>query len=229
VRGRAHSSYPFLTLKERDVETGLDYFSARYYSSDQGRFTSPDELASLSNPLIHANTQDPQTLNKYQYVNNSPLSATDPDGHCSDNQPCPNTSLQPSGLPETKFQETVGNVVIDVVASAGKTAANIGIGINNVSNYFLNGDNPQNSIQRYESSSKTQYIAMHALEVLTVVAPLLGGFGPATTLTASTRQTTVAADSEHGGACFDFEAWTFLQPSLFRHVAHRGVLAKVRK
>lgn len=32
------------TLKERDNETGLDYFLARYYSSTQGRFTSPDEF-----------------------------------------------------------------------------------------------------------------------------------------------------------------------------------------
>jgi RHS repeat-associated protein len=30
------------TSKERDAETGLDYFGARYFSSDQGRFTSPD-------------------------------------------------------------------------------------------------------------------------------------------------------------------------------------------
>jgi RHS repeat-associated protein len=27
------------TLKERDAETGLDYFNARYYASLQGRFT----------------------------------------------------------------------------------------------------------------------------------------------------------------------------------------------
>jgi RHS repeat-associated protein len=30
------------TGKERDTETGLDYFGARYMSSAQGRFTSPD-------------------------------------------------------------------------------------------------------------------------------------------------------------------------------------------
>ena len=30
------------TGKERDQETGLDYFGARYYSSALGRFTSPD-------------------------------------------------------------------------------------------------------------------------------------------------------------------------------------------
>ena len=30
------------TGKERDGETGLDYFGARYFSGAQGRFTSPD-------------------------------------------------------------------------------------------------------------------------------------------------------------------------------------------
>jgi len=30
--------------KERDAETGLDYFGARYYSAAQGRFVSPDPL-----------------------------------------------------------------------------------------------------------------------------------------------------------------------------------------
>ena len=30
------------TGKERDAETGLDYFGARYMSSAQGRWTSPD-------------------------------------------------------------------------------------------------------------------------------------------------------------------------------------------
>src|SRR6185437_11060628 len=32
------------TEKERDVETGLDYFGARYYQSIQGCFTSVDPL-----------------------------------------------------------------------------------------------------------------------------------------------------------------------------------------
>jgi RHS repeat-associated protein len=36
--------YPFLTQKERDIETGLDYFGARYYASTQGRFTSVDDF-----------------------------------------------------------------------------------------------------------------------------------------------------------------------------------------
>ena len=38
------------TAKERDVETGLDYFGARYYASAQGRFTGTDSAS--PNPLI---------------------------------------------------------------------------------------------------------------------------------------------------------------------------------
>jgi len=60
------------TGKERDQETGLDYFGARYYDSALGRFTSPDPLG--------GSLLDPQTLNKYAYVRNNPLALTDPTG-----------------------------------------------------------------------------------------------------------------------------------------------------
>ena len=62
------------TLKERDNETGLDYFLARYYSSVQGRFTSPDPT------LLSVNGFNPQTWNRYTYVLNNPLAFIDPDG-----------------------------------------------------------------------------------------------------------------------------------------------------
>src|SRR5215217_1939035 len=62
------------TSKERDVETGLDYFEARYYSSSQGRFTSPDE------PLVGQDASDRQTWNLYSYTSNSPLNRVDADG-----------------------------------------------------------------------------------------------------------------------------------------------------
>ncbi len=32
------------TGKERDAESGLDYFGARYYGSNMGRFMSPDPI-----------------------------------------------------------------------------------------------------------------------------------------------------------------------------------------
>jgi RHS repeat-associated protein len=77
---RASFDYPFLTLKERDVETGLDYFLARYYSSAHGRFSSadPDNAQGKSNP------GDPQGWNAYLYVCNNPLTRTDPDGRLMD-------------------------------------------------------------------------------------------------------------------------------------------------
>jgi RHS repeat-associated protein len=69
------------TGKERDAETGLDFFGARYLSSAQGRFTSPDWSATPQ-PIPYADLSDPQTLNLYTYVRNNPLAHPDLDGHC---------------------------------------------------------------------------------------------------------------------------------------------------
>ena len=72
-------NYKF-TGKERDVESQLDNFGARYYASTTGRFMSPDwALKPVSVP--YAKFGDPQTLNLYTYVQNSPLNRIDADGH----------------------------------------------------------------------------------------------------------------------------------------------------
>ena len=68
------------TGKERDSETGLDYFGARYFSAAQGRFTSAD-WAAKPEAVPYANLEDPQTLNLYGYVRNNPLAKSDKDGH----------------------------------------------------------------------------------------------------------------------------------------------------
>ncbi len=68
------------TGKERDAESGNDYFGARYYASTMGRFMSPDWSASPSG-VPYADLRDPQSLNLYEYVRNNPLSRTDPNGH----------------------------------------------------------------------------------------------------------------------------------------------------
>ena len=74
------------TGKERDSESGNDYFGARYYGSWMGRFMSPDYNEAGSAPVPYADFTNPQSLNLYAYVNNNPLTTTDADGHgCFDN------------------------------------------------------------------------------------------------------------------------------------------------
>lgn len=60
--------------KERDIETGLDYFGTRYYSSVTGRFTSPDA------PLVDQIPENPQSWNLYSYTRNNPVRAADQNG-----------------------------------------------------------------------------------------------------------------------------------------------------
>lgn len=62
------------TSKERDSETGLDYFGSRYYSSPQGRFISADDFTN------DARVSEPQSWNPYAYVGNNPLRFVDPTG-----------------------------------------------------------------------------------------------------------------------------------------------------
>lgn len=68
---------PKFTGHLRDCETGLDFFGARYLSSAQGRFTSPDV------PFADQHPEDPQSWSLYSYVRNNPLKYVDPTGNCS--------------------------------------------------------------------------------------------------------------------------------------------------
>jgi RHS repeat-associated protein len=63
------------TGKERDPETGLDYFGARYYGSRVARFTAVDPVLN-----IPASLTDPQRWNRYAYGLNNPLKLVDLDG-----------------------------------------------------------------------------------------------------------------------------------------------------
>jgi RHS repeat-associated protein len=62
------------TGKERDTETGLDYFGSRYDASSLGRFMTPDK------PFNDQSAGDPQSWNLYSYVRNNPLRFNDPTG-----------------------------------------------------------------------------------------------------------------------------------------------------
>jgi RHS repeat-associated protein len=60
--------------KERDRESDLSYFGARYYSGIQGRFVTPDDIYN------DTDVTDPASWNRYVYVRNNPPTLIDPDG-----------------------------------------------------------------------------------------------------------------------------------------------------
>ena len=89
--GLSDSTRQKFTSKERDTESGLDYFLARYYSSAQGRFTNVDPFDAALSRQADANRNraeeeflkylnQPQHWNRYPYVLNNPLRYVDENG-----------------------------------------------------------------------------------------------------------------------------------------------------
>jgi RHS repeat-associated protein len=128
------------TGKERDAETGLDYFGARYFSGPEGRFTSPDK------PFAGQNPSNPQSWNLYSYGLNSPLRYIDPTGRdpeaadpsdngsdCGKNMKDCGPQIRP--LPQTTLGQTqdriigagqgVANTLLDLAHLLGAPEANI--------------------------------------------------------------------------------------------------------
>ncbi len=79
----AVQNYKF-TGKERDMESGLDYFGKRFHASSLGRFMSVDPhdiLADAKKPdKVRTELLDPQSWNRYAYVTNNPLKYADWEG-----------------------------------------------------------------------------------------------------------------------------------------------------
>ncbi|HLD06793.1 MAG TPA: RHS repeat-associated core domain-containing protein [Candidatus Nanoarchaeia archaeon] len=59
--------------KELDRDTELNYYGARYYTADFGRFTTPD--------TVKGKLVNPQSLNLYTYTLNNPMKYVDPSGN----------------------------------------------------------------------------------------------------------------------------------------------------
>jgi RHS repeat-associated protein len=89
----SRNGYKF-TGKERDSESGLDYFGARHHASALGRFMSADPKLMTARHL-----GSPQKWNKYAYVQNNPLMRVDPDGQ--DDWVVFRTALDPKTKNET--------------------------------------------------------------------------------------------------------------------------------
>jgi RHS repeat-associated protein len=76
--GGVPTGYQF-TGQYRQASLGLDFFNARWYDSTLSRWISPDSIVPLA-------IQGTQALDRYAYINNSPVNYNDPSGHM---QSCP--------------------------------------------------------------------------------------------------------------------------------------------
>jgi RHS repeat-associated protein len=92
------------TGKERDTETGLDYFGARYYRGSLARFTTVDPAMSATLGL-----HDPQKWNRYAYARNNPFRYIDPDGRLTVIINGTWAKDAPWAQPGTPFNEAVSN------------------------------------------------------------------------------------------------------------------------
>lgn len=135
------------------IETGLDYFGARYFSGAQGRFTSPDL------PLIDQHPEDPQSWNLYSYARNNPLKYTDSTGHCVD----------------SKSWSDLGQCLADSAIGAAKFAYNnTAVPAANLTNAVVDAALAPTgfqfgSVQPLEASNSTQAEVMKIGELSTIV------------------------------------------------------------
>ena len=98
------SNHYKFTGKERDAETGLDYFGARYYGNALGRWLTPD-WAAKATAVPYAEFSDPQSLNLYTYVRDIPTTRIDADGHT------PGDDDKQSSVPGLKPVPSVGETI----------------------------------------------------------------------------------------------------------------------
>jgi RHS repeat-associated protein len=187
------NAYKF-TGKERDTESGLDNFGARYNASTIGRFMSPDPVG--------GHTEDPQTLNRYAYVRNSPLNLTDPTGldfylkcQSSDNSGCTQVQIDPNNNSRTWVQaDQNGSATIitsDSIRAGQNTATldenGVQINGNNQGIYF---DNPTS----HSADANGNDVNNNPLN--------LAGSG-------NLQDFNFHIDSNCGGSCWTAGKWTF--------------------
>ena len=113
------------TGKERDAESNLDNFGARYNASSMGRFMTPDD------PIIYASKGNPQSWNLYAYVQNNPINSVDPDGHLTIIVPGTRASgsewnMNMKLVAEAKVKFHDNNVIILNWGKGGQVGGNLG-------------------------------------------------------------------------------------------------------
>jgi RHS repeat-associated protein len=122
IAGSTFTTHKF-TGKERDSESGLDNFGARYFGSLMGRFTSPDrEISGFANP---------QSFNLYAYALDNPLRFNDPNG--TD----PQDTIQGLWQTWSQLREDIGHPLPyvtqnDLSGIVSRSGANSGVAIGEI-------------------------------------------------------------------------------------------------
>jgi len=135
------------TGKERDAESGLDYFGARYFSGAQGRFTSSDPVFVTAHRV-----SDPQQWNLYAYSRNNPLRFTDPTGldiwlqGCGDESDTCHKGYVGSYNDNGKFDRTHLSGDLTDSASLGTTGVNVNYNGGTYQGVWDTNKNEQNAV-----------------------------------------------------------------------------------
>jgi len=127
------SNHYKFTGKERDAESGLDYFGARYYGNAIGRWITPDK------PFADQHPENPQSWNLYMYAANRPTSLIDTDGR--------------------EVKETVTYKTYDVHGSTAAEARANALAVSPVQENgqtFMGGTQPAQSVVNIKTSEDVQ-------------------------------------------------------------------------
>jgi RHS repeat-associated protein len=110
--------------KERDAQTGLDYFGARYFSKDAGRFFVVDPVFNLNTASV-----TPQLWNRYAYVSNNPLRYVDPNGR--------------QAIPTGQYLEAGQRLQAWVARQASQLPSPVSSVVNTVADYLIPSTNEE--------------------------------------------------------------------------------------
>ena len=141
------------TGHERDRESGMDYFGARYYMQRPGRFTTVDPIQTTAD-----NLGDPQRWNRYAYARNNPLRFTDPDGRCI--YPGSDCLQYLTGV-----AKAIGNIIPDTATLVNISVANPMLA---PITDFRFGEAP-----RFSPASEDQRRGMFAADIAMLMSPLV--------------------------------------------------------
>ncbi len=143
-------AYQF-TGKERDSESGLDNFGARFHGSSLSRFMSPDPLQpSRSHPLVLRQfLADTQNWNKYAYALNNPVKDTDQGGHFTGDE---HEKMQVNAMLANGYSQSAAHIS----ATADRrmdNPLNVASGVAVLHHFVPTGENPQHG-ERADGQSR---------------------------------------------------------------------------